>query len=815
MPMYERLRNIPLNVAVIAPFAVLALVAVTVAGAVYLRSGRSAAADAARVLRDEASAHVKHRIDTILRMPHHINAHNVLAMEKGVLHVDDTAATTAWLLRQIDIHDSVSSIYFGNARGGLVNGGREPGSNIRYTITTEGLAAGTLYKDRVDAAGRTVAQMATVAGFDARTRPWYTRAVAEGGPVWSPIYVLSTGQDMAVAASRPVYDAGHRLLGVWSVDLFLTQLSQFLQTLKISRTGQCFIMDREGKLVATSVSEALLVPQGTGGRPVQRRAADSISPVTRQAVRTMVREFGSPRYITQGQNLTFEAGGLRYLLGIRPIHTQGIDWLIAVVVSESDFYAKIHSANRFAGGVMASALAATILLGWLMLRGVTRPMRRLRDAATEIADGRWQVSLPEGSRYEEIDKLTRAFGVMTGRLRSTMDDLEREIGERRAAEQILIESEARQRLLFDGSMDAMFVHRLESDGRPGAFIQVNDEACRRLGYSREQLLQMTPTDIGEPGASDRLEPVAERLRKEGSVLFETVHISADGRRIDVESHVRLMKLGTETVVLSISRDISARKRAEMERASLAERLQKSRKEKSLARMAGAVAHHFNNTLTVVHGNLEMALEDVPTGSSLWENLSEADAACRRASEMSKLMLDYLGQSLRTKKPLEIARICREAMHEAGDGLPDGIILEGDLAAAEGVEVQAVADHVRQVVDNLLVNAVESLDSGPGRVSVSLSRLAAANLPPERRVPHNWRPVAAEYLCLAIADTGPGMASEALDNIFDPFFSTKFTGRGLGLSVALGLVKVHDGSMAIDSAPGRGTVVRVYWPVSLV
>ncbi|MCG6536818.1 MAG: PAS domain S-box protein, partial [Syntrophales bacterium LBB04] len=138
----------------------------------------------------------------------------------------------------------------------------------------------------------------------------------------------------------------------------------------------------------------------------------------------------------------------------------------------------------------------------------------------------------------------------------------RDITESKQAEEALRQSEERYRLLFDGSQDAIFVHWLDDLGGPGRFIQVNQEACRRLGYSKEDLLQMTPVDIAVPETAKQHETIAKELKARGNLLFETFQVAKDGRRIPVESHVRLLTIDGEMAVLSTSRDITERKQAE-------------------------------------------------------------------------------------------------------------------------------------------------------------------------------------------------------------------------------------------------------------
>ncbi|MDY0313350.1 MAG: ATP-binding protein [Desulfobacterales bacterium] len=236
------------------------------------------------------------------------------------------------------------------------------------------------------------------------------------------------------------------------------------------------------------------------------------------------------------------------------------------------------------------------------------------------------------------------------------------------------------------------------------------------------------------------------------------------------------------------------------------------KAESLGRMAGAVAHHYNNMLTGVMGNLELALAAPPGGAGPSEAITDALDAAHRAAQLGSLMLTYLGQTATQRKPLDLAQACRQVLNEFRGKVPARLTLKTDLPS-NGPVVKGNGEQLRQVLENLFANAVEAFGERGGNISVGLGGVPAAAISFAHRWPADFQPGAADYACLQVADGGEGMAPDSLEKLFEPFYSTKFTGRGLGLAVALGIVKAHDGCITVETAPGKGSVFRVFLPVA--
>ena len=259
------------------------------------------------------------------------------------------------------------------------------------------------------------------------------------------------------------------------------------------------------------------------------------------------------------------------------------------------------------------------------------------------------------------------------------------------------------------------------------------------------------------------------------------------------------------VRLEIATDITERKQVEAQNRQL-------QKTESLGRMAGAIAHNFNNQLAAVMLNLEMLQQELPPQAGPDLSLAEALKSARKAANISTQMLVYLGQAAAQREPLDLSEACRQSLALLQAANPTAAVLKPDLPAP-GPTIKANANQMQQVLTSLLTNAWEAGSNGSNAVRLTVKLAAAAEIPAAHRFPIDWQPRDPAYACLEVADTGCGITAGDMEKIFDPFFSSKFTGRGLGLAVVLGIVREHGGGITVESEPGRGSVFRVFLPVA--
>ncbi len=304
------------------------------------------------------------------------------------------------------------------------------------------------------------------------------------------------------------------------------------------------------------------------------------------------------------------------------------------------------------------------------------------------------------------------------------------------------------------------------------------------------------------------------LRVEGVWAGELKALRKDGTFFDVYVSTATVydDEGDSVALTSTSVDITERKQAEEEQAKLEGQNRHLQKAESLSRMAGAIAHHFNNQLAVVMGNLEMVLEDLPRDAKPVTKLTAAIQGARKAAEVSGLMLTYLGQTTGMHVPLDLSETCRQSLPLLQAGIPIDLMVKIDLPSA-GPTVSANANQIQQLLTNLVTNAWEAVGDKQGTVYLAAKTVAQTDIPGVHRYPIDWQAENKAYACLEVRDTGDGISEIDIDKLFDPFYSTKLTGRGLGLPVVLGIVKACGGAVTVASTVGKGSTFRVFLPVS--
>jgi len=506
----------------------------------------------------------------------------------------------------------------------------------------------------------------------------------------------------------------------------------------------------------------------------------------------------------------------------------GLD-MVAVPVNAA--HAVLVDEMRSQSVILAAGLVLLFGLIFLVFRfTVTKRLEGMAEHFNEIAahvESPAMIPVPvTGS--DEISVVGMAFNRLIDQLRATQaslelrvnertddlrkvnDLLQRELAERMQMEDKLRLSEEKYRSLVETTSDCIW--EVDVQGR---YTYLSPKFQDHTGYPPEAFLGKSPLDlVPTPEASPDEEQLSAVLAAQQSFTsVETRFLHRDGRMVTVESSgVPLFDLkGEYQGMRGISRDITKRKRAEGERVQLEERLHQAQKAESLGRMAGAIAHHFNNLLAVVIGRLELALGDPQQAPRPLNHLTEALNASQRAVEISRLMLTYLGQTIQKKEPCNIVETVREALLLLRPSLPPRVQVKAELPS-EAIMIQGDKGHVEQALTNLILNAGEAVGDGDGRITVAVDVVTAEKLRKCRFFPSDWEPTENRYVSVAISDTGSGFDPAMLERIFDPFFSTKFVGRGLGLAVVLGIVRAHGGALASESRPGQGSVFRVFFPL---
>ena len=389
-------------------------------------------------------------------------------------------------------------------------------------------------------------------------------------------------------------------------------------------------------------------------------------------------------------------------------------------------------------------------------------------------------------------------------------ELTKEIAERKQTGYALQESNQKIEAITSISPDGIGILSLD-----GKIQRISDKLIKMHGYSTEQSDEYLGKSVLEFIDPSSHEELIDNIRKilageSDNKLTEYLAVKKDRSRfnIDVNSTVLLDSNGNPTSILYVERDITERKRAEADKEKLEAQNRQLQKAESLGRMAGAIAHHFNNRLAAVIGNLELAMMDLSEGANPHEKISAAIEASNSAAEISGLMLTYLGQSYEKHSPMDLSETCRRAMPMLKAIMSGDIVLETDLPSP-GPVVMANANQILQILTNLVTNAREAVDESRGAIGLRVKTVFAVDFPAGHRFPLDWQPQNNAYACLEVTDTGCGIEEKNIEKLFDPFFSSKFTGRGMGLAVVLGIVRAHNGVVMVESKPGRSSTFRIF------
>lgn len=380
----------------------------------------------------------------------------------------------------------------------------------------------------------------------------------------------------------------------------------------------------------------------------------------------------------------------------------------------------------------------------------------------------------------------------------------------------LIESALRERENLFDAITNQSVEGITVADTDGKYTFVNPAFCKMMGYSAEELLQMTVFDV-KAESQDTTSFARSKSSKEG-LPIQVYLKRKDGSEFFSEVLGKMIEIGGEKAVLGTVRDITERMQHDEERLNLERQMQHAQKLESLGVLAGGIAHDFNNLLMAILGNADLALANLSPMSPARENLIEIENASRRAAELARQMLAYSGKGRFVVEPIHLGELVREIAHLLEVSISKKVDLRynlfDDLPTFNGDVTQ-----IRQIVMNLITNASESIGEQAGVVTLSTGimdcdreYLDNANTTlsggVDAPLPEGF------YAYLEVTDTGCGMNLETIAKVFDPFFTTKFTGRGLGMSAVLGIVRGHHGAIMVYSEVGKGTTFKILFKANM-
>jgi len=364
-----------------------------------------------------------------------------------------------------------------------------------------------------------------------------------------------------------------------------------------------------------------------------------------------------------------------------------------------------------------------------------------------------------------------------------------DITERKRIEAALIASEERYRNIFEQSADAIAI----IDPETTKFVEFNTLAHARLGYTREEFAELSLSDIIVGFSQEKFAETVRVLEEKGSAIFEIKDRTKSGEIRDVLVSVRRQELNSRMMNHCVVKDITDLKKMQ-------EELVKAQKLDSLGILAGGIAHDFNNILTGIQGNLSIIQMLHPSDNKTRERIDKCENAVQQATGLTRQLLTFSRGGAPVKKIISLRHVIEDSVSFAlrGSNVVGNVEVADDLRPIEADEGQ-----ISQVINNLLINADQAMpDGGSVRIEALNCRIEDDQIPSLAK---------GEYVRISVTDQGCGIPPEHLDRIFDPYFTTKKTGTGLGLTSVYWIVRKHGGHVQVASNTGKGARFDVYLP----
>jgi PAS domain S-box-containing protein len=635
--------KVPLRILLVVPFVLQIFAVVGVTGWISLRNGQKAVEEVTTQLHREITQRLELHLNSYLKVPQIANHLNADAINLGLLNIDDLPTLERYFWNQLQTFDSLGYLALGKENGEYVEVLRQNNGEflVRVKDTTTGTSRHTYTLSQEGKRGKF---LHSEPNYDPRLRTFYQTAVKVGGPTWTDVYLWIDNRELSTDAVRPILDRAGTLQGVLDAGSSLSQLGAFLERLKIAETGQTFIIERSGELIATSTPEKpFLIEDGTTKR---LHASKSRNSLTRSTARYLTQRFGDLSEINSSQQLIFKIDNRRQFLRVTPLREGNNqltdaallpDWLMVVVVPETDFQERIDHNTRSTMVLCLAALVFATLLGCLTYHWITQPILRLRAAAIALSRGEWNQTVPV-ERSDELGVLAKAFNQMAQQLQASFVTLSVRQATLAEAQRIAHVGSGELDLTtkrITGSEELFRIFGLEPRETPRHYSeyieQIHPEDVEAATQAIAQVIQQ-----GQPCEFDcRLQRPDGSIRyistkgqptfdRQGQVVrcFATVMDITD-RKLAAQA-LQQAKLDLEIRVqertAELSEALEQLQQSEMQLKAQALQLQQAladlqqtqaqlihtEKMSSLGQLVAGIAHEINNPVSFIYGNLSHA-----------------------------------------------------------------------------------------------------------------------------------------------------------------------------------------------------------------
>jgi PAS domain S-box-containing protein len=622
--------------------------------------------------------------------------------------------------------------------------------------------------------GRVWASAVDTASFNISDRRHFLNALATGQLSSGEYVIARTNARPSFPVAYPIRDPRGELVGVIAAAFALDSSHLLFDLAKLPPPANYVLVDHRGIILSRGQDADAFV-----GRPVLPGALQEM--------------LSGPDADT---NVSLGPTGRQHLISYRKLRLEGEAEPYMYVRVGIPIDAVLGPAQR----TLALNLAALASLALLAFVGVSLVGKRtivdrigmLEHASRQLASGDLAGRVSEFVRGGEL-----------GRLAQTFDDMARQLAARELA---LIESERRSREIFEATHDGILVQ----EAGTGRVVEANRAATELYGYGHDEMRGMTLEQLSAgppPHGGEEARRWIRQTVEEGPQRFEWLARRKTGELFWVEVGLSATRIGGEGRVLAVVRDIDARRRAEEEMQGLQAQLLHAQKLESIGRLAGGVAHDFNNMLSVILGEAELIQSQLPEGHPCRDAAQEIARAGMRSRDITRQLLAFSRKQVIAPREVNLNDLVQSTRLALARLIGEDVA----LVFREGPGLWPVRldpAQFDQVLVNLVVNARDAMPDG-GTLTIETANVEIDAAWARERLGAAPGP----YVMLAVRDDGTGMDEKTLAHLFEPFFTTKDAGKGtgLGLATVYGIIQQNGGFIEVASEPGRGTTFRIHLP----
>jgi diguanylate cyclase (GGDEF)-like protein len=422
----QRTGKIPLPRMLIVPFIAQVLIVTGLVGYLSYRDGQRAVENLTNQLMADVSQRVEQKLTSYLASPRLVNQMSGDAILRGELQLNldhSDARREQYLWQTMKLFPNLTWISRGAESGDSMGVWRPtPGADLQISMSNRATQYYGNYYAFNEKGERTKLLKVETPAYDPRTRPWYKEAIAAKKRIWNSIYAGFTPGTIFIAASQPLYDRSGKLVGVSGIDISLKDIQTFLVKNRVTPSGEVFLIERSGLLVASSSQEQLFTQ--VNGQSTRLNVLDSKTPLIRATAASILNQVGSFKAIQQRQTFPFQLNQQQQFVQVLP-YTQegGLDWLIVIIVPESDVMAQIHTGTKNTILLCLAAVGSIILLNIGLSRWITKPIKSLSQASQNIAQGKFEDQVRD-SKIQELSTLSISFNQMSQEIQQSRRQLE-------------------------------------------------------------------------------------------------------------------------------------------------------------------------------------------------------------------------------------------------------------------------------------------------------------------------------------------------------------------------------------------------------